>query len=199
MRKYLLMSLILPLGALFGAEALVEAKAGYFYPTDHKFRKIYSGGGVYGMEVSYEALCNVYAWGSVNYFSQDGRSYQEGPDTVDIDTNRTSIEIVPLGFGLKYLYNSCYGDFYVAAGPLATHMHIKDHSPFVIQRINKWGWGGTVKLGANFDLCDNLYLNVFSDYSYMKMDFHYTDNQRVVRTEADISGISVGAGLGYKF
>lgn len=176
---------------LYATDILVEAKAAYFVPTDQKFRKIYSGGGIYGGEVTCQTYQNFYGWISADCFSKKGSSIGEH--------DSTKITIVPLGVGLKYLYPISCADLYLGAGVLGTYVHMKDDSPFVIHNISKWGLGGVAKAGAIFQLRENIFADLFTSYTYTKIDFHYTDHERVNRQNANLGGWAFGIGIGYRF
>ena len=106
---------------------------------------------------------------------------------------------VPIGLGLKYLHQFCYGDFYVGLGVLATDLRLRDCSSFVVQHRNKWGAGGIAKMGIYFDLPRCFFLDVFADYSFVKIDFCNNCGVEVQSHRANISGFSFGLGVGYRF
>lgn len=172
-------------------DVFVEAKAAYFAPTDHKFRKIYSGGGIYGGEISCQTYRNLYGWISGDYFSKKGSSIGEH--------DSTRITIVPLGIGLKYLFPISCADLYLGAGVLGTYVHMKDHSPYVIHHISKWGVGGIAKAGAIFNFGENFFADLFTSYTYTEIGFHRTDDGKVTRNNAHLSGWAFGLGIGYRF
>jgi hypothetical protein len=79
-------------------------------------------------------------------------------------------------------------------------MKTDNHSPFVIKKVEKWGYGVKAKVGALYWLWCDLFLDVFIDYSWMKIGFSKVPaNKPVVRHDADLSGFSFGAGLGWAF
>lgn len=172
---------------------LVEAKAGYFYPTNSRFRKIYhQGGGIYGFEVSCQAWKGLYGWASGNYFTQSGHSFGQ--------RSHTDITLVPLAAGLKYLFTiNAILDLYIGAGILTTYLHMHDHSHFVIQSVSKWGVGGIWKAGAILNVYKRLFIDIFADYSYMHIPFHNTHHGKLVRHDVHASGVSAGGGIGYRF
>jgi len=55
-------------------EFLPVLRAAYFFPTDHKFRKIYSGAALYSAEINYRAYKRLYPWASVGYAHKSGSS-----------------------------------------------------------------------------------------------------------------------------
>jgi hypothetical protein len=181
--------------SLQAVDTLVEAKAAYFYPTSHEFREIYSDGGIYGLEVSCQAWRGFYPWFSASIVHKSGHSITTSPL---VSSDSTRITLVPLGLGLKYLYPINFVDLYAGVGILGTYVHIKDNSPFVIRSSSKWGVGGIAKIGAIFNY-KSFFVDLFSDYSYTKVDFHNTNHGQVVRHRANISDWSIGAGIGYRF
>ena len=207
MKKYLLIFVLMAF-SLTGLNALdvsVEGKAGYFWPTNKVFRRIYDNGGIYGGEIDVSLDCYCLPcfdlWVSVDSFSKRGHSI--GCPELDVPRVRTKIDLIPIGFGLRYLYPIC-DDFiaYVGLGGQYTRLRFKDVSPFLIRNVNKWDFGGIVKLGMLYDFCDGFFVDVFGQYSFLKMDFRKRENSDgdlVYRHHADLSGWTVGAGIGYRF
>lgn len=172
-------------------DVLIEAKAAYFRPTDHKFRRIYSDGGIFGGEISAQIYGGIYGWASGSYFYKKGSSTGLG--------NSTKIDLVPVGFGLKYLYSFNCLDLYVGGGALPTYVRFRDHSPFVIPKSQKWTWGGIVKVGAIWNINQCFFIDLFTDYSFVDVKFHRTNDGAVTRHRTDLSAWSIGAGIGYRF
>lgn len=172
-------------------DVLVEGKAAYFAPTDNKFRKIYSGGGIYGGEITVNLYDNLSGWLSADYFIKDGSSIGEH--------DSTRITLIPIGIGLKYFIPINCADLYIGAGALGISVDMKDRSPFVIHHISKWGLGGIAKAGALFYIAEELFADLFTSYTYSELGFHQTDHGRVTRRHANLSGWSFGIGIGYRF
>lgn len=131
-KKMCILSLITLISVMAGLEAvdvLAEAKVAYFYPTNHRFRKIYSNGGaIYGVEVSCQTWRGLYAWTSGSFFTKSGSSIGE--------KDYTRVTLVPLALGLKYLFPVGCSDLYIGAGILSTYLHTHDHSHFVIRNVS---------------------------------------------------------------
>jgi outer membrane protein len=173
-------------------QLLIEAKVAAFIPTDQTFKKIYgSTGGIYGLEATFSLHACLSAWASADYFSQQGHSI--GGD------DPTQVTLVPLGLGLKYFFRVKRVDFYLGAGLLGAYLHLHDHSPYVIQHLSKWGIGGVAKIGALYHLKEHLFVDVFTSYSHLNIDFHHTHHGEVICKAADLSHVSIGAGIGYCF
>jgi hypothetical protein len=173
-------------------KVLIEAKAACFISTNHLFKKIYHRpGGIYGLEATFQLCDELYGWTSGSFFTQKGYSIN--------GHNRTRVTFVPIGFGIKYLIACSNMDFYAGAGVLATYLQTKDDSPFVFHRPSKWGVGGIWKAGCNIYLSPCIFLDIFADYSYIKIGFNNTNNGTIQRHKGNLSGASLGAGIGYKF
>jgi len=173
-------------------EILVEIRGAYFHPTGSRFDDIYGGSGIYNFELSVQTWCDLYSWISVGYLRESGHS--KGL------RNRTTFQMVPLGIGLKYIFNCWCLRPYLGAGLGVTWMDTCNKSNFVIKDVDKWGVGGVFKIGALYEFCDCWFLDFFVDYTYMCVDFNGTrNNPLVTRHDADISGFSFGGGIGYSF
>ncbi len=179
--------------SLFARDVLLEFKGAYFYPTDSCVRDIYGkGGALYGPEVTFQ-LCqdqNWYGFASIDFFNKKGCS-------VGL-CGQTKMSIMPVAVGVKYFVPFCYGDFYVGLGFQPARLKTENCSPDVIRNTSKWGFGGIAKVGSYFDLPCSCFLDVFLDYSFVKVGCEKYCGS-VVPLKADISGVVFGAGLGYRF
>ncbi len=179
-----------PVGSLQASNIFTEIKGGYFFPSGHKFQRIYSGGGIYGAEISCQAWRNLYAWGSGSFFHKKGFT---------IGTHDpTKIILVPLGVGLKCLFPIWKTDVYLGVGALSTYMHIKDDSPFLIRTTAKWEIGAIAKGGIIAKIGRFLFIDLFTDYSYTNISIHKT-RPGIIRHDANLSGWTLGIGVGYYF
>ncbi len=174
-----------------GMEFLIEGKAAYFYPLDSEVRDIYCDGGVFGLELSVDSCWNLYPWISADYFCVDGRSIGEN--------DKTTLTLVPLGIGLKYLFSCGCLRPYLGLGFGSTYFHTKDDSNFVKKSHTKWGFGVIAKGGAQFYFSDCWFFDLFLDYTWMKLSFSGTSDPFVLGRKADISNINVGGGIGVNF
>jgi len=200
-RLFVLMVAVVPF--LQARDVWVEAKAGYCFVTNDVTEDIYGrGSGVYGAELTGRLWCegNWYGWMSADYFTKKG--HVEDPVAGNYQTKMT---LVPLGFGLKYSQSwgcwDCWsGNWYLGAGVLAAYVKEHVHSPYVIPERSKWGAGGIVKGGCLIDLSCCVFLDLWLDYSFIKMHFHDSTIPPVVQgRKANVSGCGIGAGLGYRF
>lgn len=178
---------------LLATDVFLEGKAGYFRPTGEKFEEIYGGGGIYGAELTCQLWKPLYLFGSADYFEKEGKSIGDG------ERKPTTIMIVPLAIGLKYLFRFENVDFYLGAAPTFTYIHFEDDSRFVIRKSAKWGYGAIAKAGALFNFKKHFFLDLFGDYSYLNARFHNTKDGEVIRPHIDLSSWSIGAGLGLRW
>ena len=175
---------------LYSEDFLLEARAAYFYPTASSFRSIYgNGAGLYSIEASYRACGNLYPWASAGILYKSGRTVAE--------RTKTSVTIVPLALGLKYAF--CWNCIhpYLGLGILVPYLRTNDDSSFVVRIRNKWGVGAIVKSGIIYDMANCFFADLFLDYSWTRIGFSNTD--KTTGRTADISGLSVGLGLGFRF
>jgi opacity protein-like surface antigen len=193
LRSFLVIALCAHI-SLAARDILLEFKAAYFLPTDSDMRHIYNNGGaLYGPEVTFKLgdSANWYGFASIDYFQKNGRSLGL------CDT--TQVSLLPLGIGLKYMASYCgWRHFYVGLGFQPVYLKTENCSPFVIQKTSKWGFGGIAKIGAYFDLPKNFVIDLFFDYSFVKVDCS-SCSDLVIPVKADISGAIFGVGLGYRF
>lgn len=169
----------------------VEGRVGFFIPLGKRFRSIYSEVEcLWGLEANYE-LCDCLAgWFSVSYLGDRGRSLGL--------SNPTRVSLVPVAAGLKYFIPCECAKFYLGGGFQYTRLHTMDDSPFVIHKVNHWDWGLMAKAGAIVPVSDSFYLDFFTDYSYLMMDFRKTKHGAVYRHRPNLSSVNFGIGIGYK-
>lgn len=168
-----------------------DFKVAWYYPTSKNFRDIYSDAILYSLETNIQIWGNFTPWLSVGYLCTSGNSIGKSDDT--------DLYAIPIGVGLKYFFNLC-GSFqpYLGIGPVVTYSHINNDSSFVSPTQTGWGIGGIAKSGFLTDLSDCIFLDVFLDYTYLKMNFSHS-SKKVIKRNGDLSGLSVGAGIGYRF
>ncbi len=178
---------------LKATDVLLEGQVGYFLPTSKKFRDIYGNGMVFGgLEVTAKLQWQMYIWGSTHYY------YDKGKSIGLRDT--TEVTMVPIGFGLKYLYPVNFVDLYLGIGALPTYVKFRDKSAYVIPKSDKWTLGGIAKMGAIFNINKHFFIDLFTNYSMVRTKFDDTNNNnRVERTSSTLDTWNIGLGLGYRF
>jgi outer membrane protein W len=185
------------IGSLQAQSLLVEAKAGYFVPFSNSFDRIYGGGGIYGLEATLPFSCHSGGalWVSASYFGESGTASSLG----DVDSFSTTVDIVPLGLGFKYFFNAYKFRVYLGIGGLATYLHTRDDSPFVIRNTTAWGTGIIGKAGLLYCFGRHFFVDIFSDVNYTRITFDRNPDDAIIRFDVNLSGWTTGVGLGYKF
>ncbi|HSX04319.1 MAG TPA: hypothetical protein VLG76_06280 [Rhabdochlamydiaceae bacterium] len=171
-------------------EVLTELKVGYFHPESTKFRRIYGSAGIYGFETSVQSWCDLYTWISADFFIKSGHSLGL--------RDHTNIYFLPIGLGLKWFFPLECWDFYLGGGFLATYLHIRDDSHFVVRTSPNWGWGGIAKAGVIRNFGSWFFLDLFTSYSYTHIGFHERHHKVVYRHPANLGGWEIGLGLGFR-
>lgn len=188
-------ALSVAVNSLFSIELSLEAKAGYFQPESGLFKEIYGGGGIYGGDLGCRVWKNFHAWIGASSFTKEGHTKSQH--------SKTKIDLTPIVFGVKHL--SCFEvcnqtiGAYAGLGVQYTHINIRNFSPYVPQHIHQWKAGGIAKVGAIYSINANWFLDVFIDYSFLKMNYRKHDHQVVVAHDASLNGWIFGVGAGYKF
>ncbi len=193
MKKYinlLFLAVSFFLSSLEGTEVLLEFEGAYYGPTGHLFRRDFAETYQAGIETS------VQAWRGLYPFVSGSLSTKWGNTALG---NKTRVKFIPIGVGLKYLWKFNFGDVYLGAGALPTHVNLFNDSPYVTQHVSKWGCGAVGKAGFLFDLASSFFLDLFGAYSYIRIPYHNSRGGTVVPTTIDLSGYSLGIGLGYRF
>lgn len=181
MRKiFLALAIMIYLSGIVNAAIFsIELKGSYFSPTETAFQDIYGGGMTFGGEVSIGIWKKLQFWLGGNYYSGDGELSYTGEET--------SLQIIPIGGGLKYEFSKGTLRFY---GGFGVNYYLYKESN-VIGDVNEGGIGFVGKLGVMIKVVKGLMIDLFGEYSYCKM------------TPADftinIGGIAAGIGLGYEF
>ncbi|CUI15752.1 conserved hypothetical protein [Candidatus Protochlamydia naegleriophila] len=173
----------------------VEARVAYYRPSSKKVKEIYGNGWAdYQVELSKGFCDNWRAFVGVSGFSKSGRSLGEH--------DKTTLRLIPLTFGVKYVYNyaPCV-DIYIGGGAAYSWLRIKDHSSYVHEHVKKSRFGGIAQIGAYYYFNECLFADVFIDYLFQKYDFSnsHSYSRYVERHDVNLSGFKVGAGLGYRF
>lgn len=182
-----LLMLFLP-SHLLANNIWLEGKISYLYQTDKTTRKIMGNGALYGIESTFQAYKAIHPWVSVSILPNWGKSIGE--------RNKTSMYFVPIGVGLKYLFQIGHAKtIYFGAGALPSWLYEHVHVP--IKRVRtKWDIGGIFKAGLLVNV-DGFFVDFFLEYLQYTSTFSNTNKSE--GRQADLSGLSSGGGIGYRF
>ncbi|WP_420421119.1 hypothetical protein [Simkania sp.] len=167
----------------------LEGKGSYFLSTNHRFRSIYGGAGLYRIETNIQIWNDLYAWANAGYMYASGDSSRG---------NHTHLHLVPVSGGVSYFWKVGSVSPYVGVGPILAYSHISNHATGVTRNQDGFGGGFVVKTGANFYFYQSLFVDVFTDYSFIRVAYHHSD-KRTTHHKGDLSGFNFGLGLGYRF
>lgn len=177
--RILLIFIVFFTGASHASKFLIEIKGSYFSPTEKAFQDIYGGGMTFGGEVSIGIWKKLQFWLGGNYYSGAGELTYTG--------EKTSLQIIPIGGGLKYEFSTGTLRFY---GGIGVNLY-NYRETNILGEAKESSLGYIGKIGVYIQLTKGLLIDIYSEYTYCKM------------TPADftinIGGITAGLGLGYKF
>jgi len=169
-------------------------KVSAFFPTSKKICRIYSSVmPYYELEINKNFCENWQFWLGGGYVSDRGKAL--GCKT------KTSMWLVPLSTGLKYLYplNQCL-NLYAGAGACYSLFHTKDSSRYVHKNNFQDTLGGIFKLGCFFNLTGQLFGDVSLEYLYQRFSFsHHSSRHYTLRHHVDMSGFKIGGGIGCRY
>lgn len=177
-------------------KTLLEFKAGYFFFSDSKMRKVYDKGG-YDLQLcaSYPLWQPACRWtlkiyGAVEYLQCWGHSIN-GHQT-------TSVWSVPINVGLMPVYTiNDQMQYYFAVGPRFFNINQTNHSSYIYKNQSRNNFGFFANTGFHYVLCNHIVIDVFGEYSYAKMHFH--DGCDFYTRNIQVGGFTFGAGIGYEF
>jgi len=189
----------------------LEIRGAYFSPSSKKMRHLHSGGWTdYQVETSKRIHDFFDVWAAVNWLGRV-RSYRDhGYNDVK---NQSKIYVLPLSVGFKFIYPilPCT-EVYLGVGGCYSFLNIYNHCsdykrhelsrcPFKRHR-HKTNYGAVIKLGIQYSLTNNLFIDVFADYLSQRFRFSHHDQESGQQQFGDyfnVSGFKFGAGLGVYF
>jgi opacity protein-like surface antigen len=193
MRSKVLSIILFSMISILHGQPLIEVKAGYFFFSSAKMRKIYDRGGIdaqlSGSYPVYKDLLSVYA--SVEYLQKSGHSLGL----------RQKTEILEWPLSLGFRAEPCIADFvkwYFTAGPRYFIVRVHNDSSFVSRKMHKNGFGFFANTGLLFTIAKHFTIDLFGEYSYGRLHFH-SSKPRSYGGTAQVGGLTFGGGCGYSF
>lgn len=198
----------------------LTVRGAYYHPSSRPIKKIFSSGWIdYQIESSFQVIDFVEVWGGVAWSLKQHGHFSSSYEGFKI---KTKMYVLPLSLGVKFIYPilPCV-DFYLGAGGCYSFLKIHAHRPedpysesddysgYSVHHhhhpkrdIYKSGFGGVFKVGFQWDLGDNVFLDLFVDYFSQRFSFSRHDRlrgERVFKRHVDCSGFKYGAGVGVYF
>lgn len=182
MKKKIIMTVVIMTclsGFIYAENFSIEVKGSYFNPSEAVFKDIYGGGFKLGGELTIGILKNLQLWFEGSYFSQNGE--------LTYTKEETSLQIIPLGGGLKYKLKAGILSLYGGAG--INYYQYKESN--ILGEVSKSGIGYVGKIGVIVKIFKGTFLDLLGEYSYCKMT--------PAAFSINIGGIAAGIGLGFEF
>jgi len=168
------------LGSALAADVAIEAKVGYFSPTDKDFRSIYGGGVIYGGEARLGIFDRVMLWVEGKYFQKTGK--------LSFTQEDTTLKLTSGVAGLLYAMPlATFVDLYGGAGL----DYVSYSESNIIGSVSKSGVGLAAKVGLSLTLIQHLVLDGYYEFSTVTMtpaDF-----------KINVGGHEVGLVVGVRF
>ncbi|MBU6447182.1 MAG: hypothetical protein KGQ49_07275 [Verrucomicrobia bacterium] len=172
-----------------------ELKPGYLYFTTPEMRTFFNDGGfTMRAETGYRFYGPLNVWIDGGYF-QNGGAAIGGDQDLDI-----KLATLTLGLKVVYYFNSCVAA-YGAAGPRIFMLMLHNDSPFVRGDDNEIGIGGGFDAGVwlfPIPQMPNLFFDAWGDFSLKRMHVR-PDELSSLDNDVDLSSVSFGLGLGFRF
>ncbi|MFZ4773527.1 MAG: hypothetical protein ACOYK9_06010 [Chlamydiia bacterium] len=173
-------------------EIFVEAKLGGFIPVDSTFRLFFQGAGIYAIEGTVEAWGPAFGFLGLSYYHDSGQ-------TISTPPYRTTTDLIQPYLGAKILAPKDYFFRPYIGGALQVACSInKTNAPYLIQDSTSWG-PGALFVGGVMVARQNFIFDVFCNYSWLIIHQSSSSSKPVITNNIDISGVSLGCGLGYEF
>jgi hypothetical protein len=184
MKRILIFCLAIVLSSsLAHGKFLIEAKGGYFLPSDKNFKIVYSGGKLgewisYGGEIGITLGKGVGIWAGGHYFNKKGK--------LTLTEEETKIQITPVYGGIKFRLSQSDVVPYLGVG-VGYFQYKEENRIGSVSKANIGyiGQGGfLIKAGV-------IIIDLQASYSYCKV--------KPMDVEADLGGFQAGIGLGFEF
>jgi hypothetical protein len=208
MKKTLVFTMLLWVQLTTLQGVAVIGRAACEFPQMDTFRSVYGNSGIVNGELEasiplqdflspdsdlfkWSELPLWSCWGNLSYFTKCGQfTYLK---------ETTQVTNWSLNFGLKrYFYDECDIRPYYGFGIGAAHARFEEHSIYVREEINMWGFAFLAKLGVEYEFYPSVFLDLFIDYSYNGFG-RLRSKHGVGTRNTNTGGIKAGAGLGWRF
>lgn len=173
-------------------EVFLEAKAGYFIPIADRYKKVFSGSGIYGLEADVQIYRPLYFYLGADYYTESGHTR----GSTDFPC---SIEMIRPFAGFKFIFQTRHTVRpYLGVAFQEAYVKNKTKAPTLIREENHWQEGALGQVGI---VCvwNHFVLDIFGNYSWLVVHMKGSKTKPVIVHHQNISGFTVGGGLGYQF
>ena len=174
------------------AEPYLGFRSAYFTFTDSNLRDVYDRGGIdFQICMAYPLWNWLQIYSSIEYSHKSGKS-------LNFDQS-TRIKEFPASIGLQGYFDlySCV-KYYVTIGPKYFWINVHNESDYVPKKLSANKCGGFIGTGFHLYLQDQIFLDPFIEYSYVKIQLGNQKNN-VVSNDVQAGGLVIGCGLGFKY
>lgn len=172
----------IPLSADY--DSTMQVRAGAFMPTSNRFKKVYGDNfGTFQAEASIRLHETFRVWTNFEWLSRKGHSYE--------DKYPTRINISNVSFGVKnhFLLGSRYSG-YLGIVAVLSGIQVKNKSSCGTDKDSRLVLGGVFKSGIIYALTENVFFDLFVDYTYQPTNFP---------SRVNAGGLKTGLGVGLWF
>jgi hypothetical protein len=173
-------------------EVFLEAKAGYFIPIADRYKKVFSGSGIYGLEADIQLYRPLYFYLGADYYTES--SHTQGSHHFPC-----SIEMIRPFAGFKFIFQTRYPIRpYLGVAFQEAYVKNKTKAHTLIREEHHWQEGALGQVGI-VCIWNHFVLDIFGNYSWLIVHMKGSKTKPVIVHHQNISGFTVGGGLGYQF
>lgn len=154
-------------------------RADYFLPTEQLFKDVYEGGLKYGGEITASLWKGISIYFGASYFSKTGEMIPQGEET--------TINIIPIEFGVLFKFSKTKINPYIGAG--LGYYSLSEESFLGKVTANNVGYFG--QLGISINLIEAFVIDIKAKYNLCNVEIDEIIN--------NIGGITIGVGIGFCF
>ncbi|HSA95691.1 MAG TPA: hypothetical protein VLJ16_06560 [Acidobacteriota bacterium] len=170
-------------GSVLGAGVTVTLKGGYFAPSGKAFREVYSGGPVFGLDLTVPVGGVFRLWGGAELFSKNGH--------LTVTEDPTKVRIVPLYAGLRAEFgNKGLRPYFGAAAA-----YFLFHESNVLGTVDDSGLGFLGQAGLMWRLGGAVWLDLHAGLRACTLKSGSGDDA----IEAKLGGFQGGLGIAFRF
>jgi hypothetical protein len=176
-------------GGVFGAGVTATLKGGYFAPSNEIFREVYSGGPVFGADLTVPVGGPLRVWAGLDLFGKTGK--------LTLSEEETKVRIVPLYLGLRGEFGKTGLRPYVGAAAA----YFLFHEENVLGTVSDGGLGFLTQAGVLLRIGGRVWLDLHAGYRGCTLTAAAGDPpiEGEEPLKAKLDGFHGGLGLAFRF